>query len=81
VGFRGVGQVALFRVSNTFLEWTGLESTSGSAITDNFSASHGTHILWLDYSHLVDIEVNDANSFFIHNGSTLPRTGQVTLIW
>ena len=41
----------------------------------------GTHILYLDYSHQVDIEVATTNSFRIHNGAAARRSGNVTLIW
>jgi hypothetical protein len=81
VGFRGVGQVTLLRVPGSFLEWVGLESPSSAAITSGFSGTPGTHIVFLDFSHQVDIEVNTTDTFTIHNGSTGQRTGNVTLIW
>lgn len=81
VGFRGVGQVTLLRVPGNFLEWVGLESTAGAAITQGFSAALGTHIVYLDFSHQVDIEVNSADSFRIHNSSGGFRSGVVRLIW
>jgi hypothetical protein len=81
VGFRGVGQVTLLRVPGAFLEWVGLESPSPAAITSGFSGTLGTHIVYLDFSHQVDIEVNSTDTFRIHNGSGGVRTGSVTLIW
>jgi hypothetical protein len=81
LGFRGVGHVTLLRVPSSFLEWVGLESPSAAAITSGFSGVLGTHIVYLDYSHQVDIEVNSTDTFRIHNGSTGQRTGNVTLIW
>ena len=81
VGFRGVGEVTLLRVPSSFLEWTGLESPAGAAITSGFSGSPGTHIVFLDFSHQVDIQVNTTDSFTIHNGSGAARTGNVTLVW
>jgi hypothetical protein len=81
LGFRGVGFVTLLHVPAAFLEWTGLESTSGSAITQGFSGTAGTHIVFLDFSHLVDIQVNTADTFVVHNASSGTRTGVVTLIW
>jgi hypothetical protein len=64
-----------------FLEWVGLESTAGAAITQGFSGAAGTHILYLDFAHQVDIEVNTPDSFRVHNGAAAVRTGNVTLIW
>jgi len=81
VGTRGVGFVTLLRVAGSFLEWTGLESTAGSAITQGFSSTPGTHIVFLDFSHKVDIRVNSADSFVVHNANTAAQTGNVTLIW
>ena len=81
VGFRGVGYVTMLRIPSNFLEWVGLESTAGAAIAQGFSGTAGTHIVWLDFSHQVDIQVNTTDSFRIHNGSTGVRTGNVTLIW
>jgi len=81
LGFRGVGSVTMLRVPANFLEWEGIESPSGSAITSGFSGSAGTHIVYLDFSHQVDIRVNTADTFVIHNGAGSTRTGNVTLIF
>jgi hypothetical protein len=80
-GERGVGQVAMLHVPASFLEWVGLESTAGAAITQGFSGVAGTHIVWLDFGHQVDIQVASPDSFRVHNGSAGVRTGNVTLIW
>jgi hypothetical protein len=80
-GFRGVGQVTLLRVAGQFLEWVGLESTAGAAITQGFSSTPGTHILYLDFGHSVDLRVNDTDSFVVHNASGGLASGTVTLIW
>jgi hypothetical protein len=79
--FRGVASATMLRIPNQFLEWTGLESTAGSAITQGFSAVPGTHILFLDFAHQVDIEVNDANSIRVHNGSGAQRAGNIVITW
>jgi hypothetical protein len=79
--FRGVGFVTLLHVPASFLEWTGLESTAGSAITQGFSGGTGTHIVFLDFAHQVDIEVNTPDTFVVHNAANATRTGVVTLIW
>lgn len=83
IGNRGVGFVTLLRsgVAPLFLEWTGLDSTAGSAITQGFSAVAGTKIVFLDFSHTVSVQVNTADTFRIHNGSAAAQTGNVSLIW
>ena len=78
---RGTGHVTLLHVSGAFLEWVGLESPTPAAITSGFSGALGTHIVFLDFDHLVDIEVNSADTFRIHNGSVAGRAGNVTMIW
>ena len=81
-GYRGVGQVTMLHGPGQVLEWVGLESPSAAAITSGFSSSSNTHILWLDYSHTVDLKVNNADSFKIHNGNgSIAATGYVTLVW
>jgi hypothetical protein len=81
LGFRGVGFVEMLRVPNAFLEWTGLDSTAASAITQGFSSVAGTKIVFLDFSHQVAVQVNDANRIRIHNGATGQRTGSVVITW
>jgi hypothetical protein len=76
-----VGQVTLLRVPGSFLEWVGLNSTAGAGITQGFSGTLGTNIVFLDFAHQVAIQVNSPDSFRIHNGSTGVRFGNVTLIW
>ena len=83
VGVRGVGQVSLLRVNAApvFLEWVGLESTAGAAIAQGFSGVAGTHIVYVDFAHQVDIEVASPSQIQVHNGSTGTRTGNVKMIW
>ncbi|MGO9057674.1 MAG: hypothetical protein ACLQU2_09870 [Candidatus Binataceae bacterium] len=69
-GYRGVGEVSLLRIAGSFLEWTGLETPYGAAIASGFSGTVGTHIVFLDYSHKVQIEVNSPDSFVVHNTNT-----------
>lgn len=80
-GFRGVGQVTMLRIPASFLEWVGLDSTAGAAITQGFSGAAGTRILFVDFSHQVSLEVNTTDSFRVHNFSTGARAGNVKLIW
>lgn len=84
-GFRGVGQATMLRVSPTsFLEWVGLDIASnlGSpTVSEGFSAGPGSHVIWLDFSQTVDIEVASATQILIHNAGTAPAKGTITLVW
>jgi hypothetical protein len=80
-GFRGVAQVSLLRISGAFLEWVGLESPSAAAITSGFSGTAGRHIVFLDFSHGVQIEVCTTDSFRVHNNSSVTHTGVVDLFY
>jgi hypothetical protein len=81
VGFRGVGEVTLLHVPLSFIEWVGLESTAGAAITQGFSGAAGTHIVFIDFSHQVQIEVASPDTIRVRNRSSGVRTGVVTLTW
>jgi hypothetical protein len=81
LGVRGVGHVSLLRIPNSFVEWVGLESPFNGSITNGYSGTPGTHIVFIDYSAQVDIEVAGPNSIRVHNGAASGRTGNVTLIW
>ena len=81
VTYAGTGHVTLMRSPGSFLEWVGLESPSAAAITSGFSGAAGTHIVFLDDIHSVDIQVNIRDTFRIHNANTSTMTGNVTLIW
>jgi hypothetical protein len=81
--FRGVGHVSVLvpSVPPQFIEWTGLESINPSVITSGFSPVAGTHILYLDFAHQVDLEVNTPTTMRVHNGAAAPRAGNITVIW
>jgi hypothetical protein len=87
VGTRGVGQITLLRVPNNFLEWEGYDIATGvvaggnSTLTGGYSASAGTHMVWLDYVGQVDLQVANANQFVVHNAGSGTATVEVTLIW
>ncbi|HKB89983.1 MAG TPA: hypothetical protein VKC60_05635, partial [Opitutaceae bacterium] len=82
--FRGVGQVTMLHVPGSFLEWVGLEgpnSVAPSTITSGFSGTVGTHIVFLDFAQLVDIQVGSPDAFRVHNAAGVERFGSVTIIW
>src|SRR5262249_46644769 len=82
----GVGQVSLFHLPGAGMGWVGLESWGLAGTTTTTTAglggSAGTHIVYIDVSHLLDIQVASRDTILIHNNiGALPRTGNVTLIW
>lgn len=62
------------------LVWSGLES-DGGGVTAGFSPAAGTHIIYIDFAHCVDLQVNNATSFRVHNGCSSTQAGRVTEIW
>lgn len=80
-GYRGVAMGTLLHVPSNFIEWVGLESPAGSSIAEGFGSAPGTHILYLDYSHFVDVEVASADTIMIHNANSVTQTGDLKLIW
>jgi hypothetical protein len=79
-----VGQVSLLHLPSGGMFWVGLEAVGESATTTTITAGSGstagTHILWIDAHHLVDIQVASADTIKIHN-SNVTQVGSVTLIW
>ncbi len=67
------------------ITWTGLESACGgsctSAITQGFSTTANTHIVYIDFVHVVDIKAASADTILIHNGDSITEAGNVTLVW
>jgi hypothetical protein len=77
--FRGVGFVHILRITGSFIEWTGADVAS-AAITQGFSGVTGTHIVYLDFSKQVDVQVSGPDSMLIHNAASATRVGSVTLL-
>jgi hypothetical protein len=77
----GVGQVSLIHIPSSFIEWVGLESYQGAAITQGASGTPGTHIVYINSAHQVDIQVASADTIRVHNGAVYTVAGSVTLIW
>ena len=80
---QGVGQVSLQHIPSFVIQWVGLESVSGTppAITQGSTNVAGTHIVYIDFSHQVAIQVASADTIRVHNGAAATRAGNVTLIW
>jgi hypothetical protein len=79
-GDQGVGHVGLLHIPSIVIQWSGLESPPAT-ITSGTGGAVGTHIVYIDEDHHVDIQVASADTILIHNGSTGTRAGNVTLVW
>jgi hypothetical protein len=82
----GVGQVSLLHIPSSpvlagIIGWVGLEAYGPAAITQGRTSAAGTHIVWIDSNHLVDIRVASADTILVHNGAPSTMAGNVTLIW
>ncbi len=81
----GGAQVSLLHLPSGGIGWAGLESpTSGATtttITAGSAAAAGTHIVWIDGHHLVDIQVAGLDTIKIQNHNSTTQAGNVTLIW
>jgi hypothetical protein len=77
----GVGQVSLLHVPSRFIVWVGLESEIPAAITSGDGSAVGTHIVYINVAHTVDIQVASGDTIRVHNPSEGTRAGNVTLIW
>ncbi len=85
-GFRGVGQASLLSIpgGGGFIEWVGLHSTSGAAITEGFSGTAGTLIVFIDWSHCVRVEVAGtagSSQIQVRNTCGAERRGTITLTY
>jgi len=81
LGDEGVGQVSLLHIPSTGMTWVGLDSRDPAAITSAFGNAAGTHIVYLDFLHQMDIQMASVDTIQVHNGGTGPRAGNVTLVW
>jgi hypothetical protein len=61
------------------LVWNGIED--GGGFTSGVSAVVGTHMMFIDLCHQVQLEVFNATSFRVHNGNAVVQKGNVTEIW
>jgi hypothetical protein len=83
-GADSVGQVTLLvSTAGSDMDWAGVESQSNSpsTITSGFASAAGTHIVWIDFNHTVDIQSASSHTILIHNADVVTNAGNVTLIW
>lgn len=83
---RGVGQAELLSIPGAggFIEWVGLDSTAGAAITQGWTGAAGTKILFIDYAHQVIVEVAGtpgSGEIRIRNTAGAQRHGVITLVY
>ena len=74
-----VSNVTLVHIQSVMMRWVGIEPTG--AVVHNGSTVLGTHIIWLDQSSKVSLEVLSADQFVINNASATTQSGSVKLIW
>ena len=88
-GYLGVAQATLMTTTvpgdwdEVFpvIQWVGLESALGSVITSGYQWTPGTHILYLDHNHTIEIVIAGPNSIRVRAGSIFPGKGVIKLIW
>ena len=82
---RGTGHVSLIHGTSpaSGMAWTGVESPYAftTTIASGFAVSGGTHIVYIDGDHQVDIRSASADTILIHNITGSTQTGNVTLVW
>jgi len=74
--------MTLMAVPSYFLEWVGIDYRT-AAITEGFSGTDGTHMIYLDFSGYVDLQVANDTQVKVCNasGSPLTATGTVTFVY
>jgi glycine cleavage system aminomethyltransferase T len=80
----GVGQVSLLRLPGQYIVWTGLNAYNGIGVTTagGYSPSLGATIIFIDYAHLLAVEVAGPDAIRIHNTSSFDTDiGSVSLMW
>jgi hypothetical protein len=70
----------MLHIKSSLLEWSGYDYYV-NALTSNFSAASGTHIICADFGGTVDLEVSSADSFDMANKSRNNMTVIVTLTY
>jgi hypothetical protein len=78
---RGAGQVSLLHLPSSGMTWVGLESATSTGTAGTGVIAAGTHIVWVDSSHHVDIQVAGADTICVHSSINTTLAGNVTLIW
>src|SRR5438874_7641953 len=76
----GVVQVSLLHIPSYYIQWVGVELYNGSpsTITSGANSTAGTHIVYIDFSHIVAIQVASADTIVIHNIGNSTKSGNVT---
>jgi hypothetical protein len=88
-GYLGVAQATLMSTTVNgdwdevfpVVQWVGLESALGSVITSGYQWNPGTHILYLDYNHTIELVIAGPNSIRVHSGGIFRGKGVIRLIW
>lgn len=89
IGYQGVAQATLLHTIGEddvgspfpFIQWVGLESALGSTITSGFQWNPGTHILYLDYNHSIELVIASPNTIRVHARGIFAGKGVIRMIW
>jgi len=77
---RVVGQATILRAPHAkLLEWVGMDM--GRAVTSNYTAVAGTHIIYADFAGNVDVQVASAIAIQIHNHAPNAQHVVLTFIY
>lgn len=76
-----VSNITLVHIPSTMIRWVGLESAPSSTVIHGGSTTPGTHVVYLDNLHKVDVEIFSTDQVVIHNANTVSETGSLKLIW
>ena len=82
VGYRGTAYMSVEHATGSFLEWTGVNASQGTAPTlaGGFTSTAGTNMITIDYSGTVSLQVADADHLVVHNASGGTRVGSVWIL-
>jgi hypothetical protein len=77
--------VSLLHSPSTLIAWSGVESHSGvpTTIASGANSTPGTHIVFIDAGHVVDVQIGaTVDTIRVHNSHpSLTLAANVTLIW
>jgi hypothetical protein len=81
LGWRGVGEATVLSpTGGAFVEWVGIDYF-GNAISEGWTNTSGTHMVWADYTGQVDVQVASGHQIMVHNAAAFTETVVLSLIY